>query len=92
MNRENPRDYHSEWAVESRWLRKMNKRLQIDCLLMNKFLYERKDQEGVQHLGEMLHEYRRLPPRMVQKPWGLSGYGVKTPSGAKQIGTLCPSA
>ena len=37
-----PGNYHTEKAVENRWLRKMNERLQIDCLLTNRFLYERK--------------------------------------------------
>ena len=41
-NGDNPRDHHTAQAVEGRWLRKINERLQIDCLLTNKFLYERK--------------------------------------------------
>ena len=41
-NEDNPGDYHTKRAVENRWLKKMNERLQIDCLLTNRFLYERK--------------------------------------------------
>ena len=41
-NEDNPRNHHTEQAVKNRWLKRMNKRLQIDCLLTNRFLYERK--------------------------------------------------
>ena len=39
---DNPHDYHTEQGVRDRWFRKMNERLQIDCLLTNSFLYEKK--------------------------------------------------
>lgn len=39
-NGDNPFDYHTEEAVKNRWYKKMNERMQIDCLLTNKYLYE----------------------------------------------------
>jgi ribonuclease HI/exonuclease III len=35
-------NYHTEEAVKNRWYKKINERMQIDCLLTNKYLYERK--------------------------------------------------
>ena len=42
MKGDNPHDYHTEQGVRDRWFRKMNERLQIDCLLTNSFLYGKK--------------------------------------------------
>ena len=39
-NEDNPQNYHPEEAVKNRWHRKMNERMQIDCLLTNRYLYE----------------------------------------------------
>jgi ribonuclease HI len=41
-NQENPHNFHTEEAVQNRWYKKVNERMQIDCLLTNKFLYENK--------------------------------------------------
>ena len=41
-NDDNPRNYHTEEAVGSRWYKKINERMQLDCLLTNSFLYEKK--------------------------------------------------
>jgi ribonuclease HI len=41
-NGDNPQNLHTEEAVRNRWHRKINERMQIDCLLTNKFLYENK--------------------------------------------------
>jgi len=39
----NENDYdHSERAVRNKWYKKINDRLQVDCLLTNKYLFERK--------------------------------------------------
>ena len=37
---DDPGNYHTEAAVSRRWHRRMNERMQIDCLLTNAFLYE----------------------------------------------------
>ena len=39
-NEDNPRNYHSEETVKNRWYKKINERMQIDCLLTNRYLYE----------------------------------------------------
>ena len=44
-NGDNPQDYHTEEAVKARWWGKINERMQIDCLLTNEYLYERKAQK-----------------------------------------------
>jgi len=42
---DSPENYHSQEAVKNRWYRKINERLQIDCLLTNKYLYEGRAQK-----------------------------------------------
>ena len=37
---DDPGNYHTEAAMSRRWHRRMNERMQIDCLLTNAFLYE----------------------------------------------------
>ena len=32
---------YSEWVVHNRWYRKMNERMQMDCLLTNWYLFEK---------------------------------------------------
>ena len=44
-NGDNPQNYHTEEAVRNRWYRKINERMQIDCLLTNTYLYENKAQK-----------------------------------------------
>jgi hypothetical protein len=44
-NGDNPQNYHTEEAVKNRWYKKINERMQIDCLLTNTFLYDRKAQK-----------------------------------------------
>ena len=39
---DNPWACHTEQAVMNKWYRKINERLQVDCLLTNSFLYERR--------------------------------------------------
>jgi len=39
-NGDNPRDHHTAEAVRNRWYRKIDERMQIDCLLTNRYLYE----------------------------------------------------
>ena len=41
-NKNDPQYCHTEEAVANRWYRKINERMQIDCLLTNKYLYESK--------------------------------------------------
>ena len=41
-NRDAPQNHHTEEAVRNRWYKQINSRMQIDCLLTNSFLYERK--------------------------------------------------
>ena len=41
-NSDDPGHQHTEDAVGNRWHRRINERMQIDCLLTNTFLYERK--------------------------------------------------
>ena len=41
-NRDDPQNHHTEETVRERWYRQINGRMQIDCLLTNSFLYERK--------------------------------------------------
>lgn len=41
-NGDNPSNYHAEDTVKNRWYRRINERMQINCLLTNKYLYERK--------------------------------------------------
>ena len=41
-NGDNPHNYHTADAVRKRWNNKINERLQIDCLLTNVYLYDRK--------------------------------------------------
>ena len=39
---DSPECHHAEEAVKNRWYRKMNERMQIDCLLTNAYLYGKK--------------------------------------------------
>jgi len=41
-NEDSPFNHHAEETVKNRWYKKINERMQIDCLLTNEFLYERK--------------------------------------------------
>ena len=41
-NEDNHQYCHTEETVANHWYRKMNERMQIDCLLTNKYLYENK--------------------------------------------------
>ena len=41
-NEDNPNDHHTAEVVRRRWYNKINERMQIDCLLTNKYLYEQK--------------------------------------------------
>jgi len=42
---DNPEGFHSQEAVKNRWHKKINERMQIDCLLTNKYLYETRAQK-----------------------------------------------
>lgn len=42
VNGDNPYNYHTSNMVQRRWYNKLNERLQVDCLLTNMYLYERK--------------------------------------------------
>ena len=52
-NEDEPSKHHTANAVRNRWYKKINERMQIDCLLTNTYLYERK----------------ALNPRKVHKTW-----------------------
>ena len=42
---DSPEGYHTVEAVRNRWYRKINERMQVDCLLTNDYLYGRKAQK-----------------------------------------------
>ena len=41
-NEDDPRDYHTTRTVKNQWHKKIEERMQIDCLITNKELYESK--------------------------------------------------
>ena len=65
-NGDNPRDHHTEQAVINKWCRKINEWLQVDCLLANSFLYERKalNTKKVYYTWAK-HKHGRHPSRVV---------------------------
>lgn len=75
---DNPGGYHSREAVKNRWHGKTNDRMQIDCLLTNKYLYENKAQKTKTVYATNTEDFHR---DWCRNPGVLVGKTSRHPSG-----------
>ena len=83
-NEDNPRNNHAERAAESRWHKKINERMQIDCLLTNKYLYENKalkTKKVYETWAKCSTNRNRLHREWCKRPGVLVGTVLRDPPG-----------